>query len=117
MSQAEPAVTREVQGPLVVPATFLRLDRPELDGTNLVVRAVNPRLRERRRLDHAAPLAYLYERSPSDEPDTDITLNAGRYDEVNLVWSFSGDVEGIIGLTEPMSSAGDPPAGSKGEEA
>ena len=91
------------------PPGFLRIDRPELQGTTLVIRAVPAQLRERRRLDRCSPLAYLYERVDGTEPRTDLALAAGHYDEANLVWSFSGEVSGIVGLTEPLSSAGQPP--------
>jgi len=88
-------------------AAFLRLDRPELDsGNNLVIRAVPAVARETRRLGRLAPLGYLYERTDGSEPESDLTLAVGHYDETNLVWSFSGEVTGIIGLTEPLSSAG-----------
>jgi len=91
------------------PPAFLRIDRPELQGTTLVIRAVPAELRERRRLDRRAPLAYLYERIDGSQPQNDLALAAGHYDEANLVWSFSGEVSGIAGLTEPLSSAGRPP--------
>ncbi|MEV4415654.1 hypothetical protein [Catellatospora sp. NPDC049609] len=105
--------------PDLVPATVLRLDRPELDATaRLVVRgAVDPRLREHRRTGAASPLAYLYERPDPDAPEADLTLSVGHYDEANLVWVFSGEVDGIIGLTQPTASAGDPPAARRGETA
>lgn len=105
--------------PDVVPATVLRLDRPELDpAARLVVRgAVDPQLRESRRTGAASPLAYLYERPDPDAPEADLVLAVGHYDEVNLVWAFSGEVDGIIGLTQPMASAGDPPAARRGETA
>jgi hypothetical protein len=88
-----------------VPPTFLRLDRPELVGTDLVIRAVAKALRERRRIANTAPLAYLYEHSIGDQLESDLTMSAGHYDQANLVWSFSGEVSGIIGLTEPFSPA------------
>ncbi|NUT32092.1 MAG: hypothetical protein HOV79_03355 [Hamadaea sp.] len=101
-----------------VPVSFLRLDRPELDSARrLIVRgAVEPRLRESRRLSPHAPLAYLYERPDPDAPDHDLALSMGHFDEAGSVWVFSGEVDGVIGLTQPMSSAGDPPAGRRGEE-
>jgi hypothetical protein len=88
-----------------VPPTFLRLDRPELIGTNLVIRAVSKDVRERRRVASTVPLAYLYERAHGDEFEADLTMSAGHYDQANLVWLFSGEVSGIIGLTEPFSTA------------
>lgn len=103
--------------PDVVPATVLRLDRPELDGSaRLVVRgAVDPGLREHRRTGAFSPLAYLYERPDPDAPPADLTLSVGHYDEVDLVWVFSGEVDGIIGLTQPTTATGDPPAPTRGE--
>jgi hypothetical protein len=86
---------------VAVPQTFLRLDRPELSGTTLIVRATPADLREQRRHSGVAPLGYLYERTSDADPDCDIVLAAGHYDEANLVWSFSGEVTGIVGLTEP----------------
>jgi hypothetical protein len=83
---------------------FLRLDRPELSGTTLIVRATPVEVRESRRHNGAAPLAYLYQRVSDADPDTDIVLAAGHFDEANLVWSFSGELTGIIGLTEPHPS-------------
>ena len=32
-----------------------------------------------------------------------LTFTAGHYDEANLVWSFSGEVTGIFGLTQSTS--------------
>jgi hypothetical protein len=89
---------------IAVTPTFLRLDRPELEGGNtMVVRAVPAADRERRRTSSAAPLAYLFELVSPHEPDTDRRMAAGHYDETNLVWSFSGEITGIVGLTEPMT--------------
>jgi hypothetical protein len=34
-------------------------------------------------------------------------MDAGHYDETDLVWSFSGEVTGIVNLTEPMSPGND----------
>lgn len=86
--------------------TFLRLDPRELTGTDLVVRAVPPGARALRRSDPHAPLAYLYEQPPPFPPQEDMVLSAGHYDEVNLVWSFSGEIHGIAGITEPRPSPG-----------
>ncbi|WP_147252496.1 hypothetical protein [Micromonospora endolithica] len=116
MDDREPAGDGGRRGSATIPVTVLRLDRPELDGTRLVVRAVDVDLREQRRVHHLAPLGYLYDRSDHDELESDLTLDAGHYDEDNLVWSFSADVPGIIGLTEPLSSAGTPPAGNEGDQ-
>jgi hypothetical protein len=85
--------------------SFLRFDRAELVESVLVVRAVPAAEREHRRFAAAAPLAYLYERVLESEPTTDLRLAAGHYDERNLVWCFSGDVTGIIGLTEPLGGS------------
>jgi hypothetical protein len=41
-------------------------------------------------------------------------MAAGHYDETNLVWSFSGEVTGIVGLTEPMDSGDDRPRPTDG---
>jgi hypothetical protein len=92
--------------------TFLRLDRAELSGTTLIVRATPAEIREHRRRSAAAPLGYLYERASDADPDSDIVLAAGHYDQANLVWSFSGQLTGIIGLTEPYPS--DEPAPPRG---
>jgi hypothetical protein len=85
-------------------STFLRLDRAELSGATLVVRATPAEIREHRRGSGDVPLGYLYERVSDADPDTDIVLAAGHYDQANLVWSFSGQLTGIIGLTEPYPS-------------
>jgi hypothetical protein len=98
-------------GGVAVPQTFLRLDRPELSGTTLIVRATPPDLREHRRRSGTAPLGYLYERPSDADPDSDIVLAAGHYDEANLVWSFSGEVTGILGLTEPYPTEAPAPHG------
>jgi hypothetical protein len=81
--------------------SFLRLDRAELSGTTMIVRATPAEVREHRRRSRDVPLGYLYERSSDADPDSDIVLAAGHYDQTNLVWSFSGELTGIIGLTEP----------------
>jgi hypothetical protein len=82
---------------------FLRFDRAELVGSVLVIRAVPPAERMHRRLAASSPLAYLYERVLDSEPTADLRLAAGHYDERNLVWCFSGDITGIVGLTEPLA--------------
>lgn len=87
----------------VVGSAFLRLDRPELDDGSLVVRAVPAQLRASRRSCLGVPLGYLYEQVPLGAPDRDMTFTAGHYDEANLVWSFSGELTGILGITEQMS--------------
>ncbi|HEY7595121.1 MAG TPA: hypothetical protein VH969_18365 [Actinophytocola sp.] len=90
--------------------TFLRLDRPELEGgTMMVVRSVLPADRARRRVSPFAPLAYLFETVNRYEPDRDVRLDAGHYDEANLVWSFTGEVTGIVGITTPMTPESDTP--------
>jgi hypothetical protein len=86
-----------------VTSGFLRLDPPELNDGSIVVRAVPASLRASRRACLGTPLAYLYEQVPDDAPDRDLTFTAGHYDEANLVWSFSGEVTGIGGITEQMS--------------
>ncbi|WP_433334463.1 hypothetical protein [Spirillospora sp. CA-294931] len=87
----------------VASSAFIRFDPPELHDGSLVVRAVPADLREGRRLGPATPLAYLYERVPDAMPDTDQRFDAGHYDETRLVWSFSGELTGILGITEPTS--------------
>ncbi|QKW35821.1 hypothetical protein HUT06_18735 [Actinomadura sp. NAK00032] len=85
------------------PPSFLRLDPPELDGGDLVVRARPTASRARTRTSPSAPLAYLYEAPDEHEPEHTTRLAAGHYDTTTLTWSFSGDIPGIIGLTEPTS--------------
>jgi hypothetical protein len=85
-----------------VPA-FLRFDRPELTDGALVIRAVPGPTRERRRHSDHVPLAYLYEVVSRDDPDQDVVMTAGHYDEAAMVWRFSGDLAGITGITEPLS--------------
>ncbi|GAA2431276.1 hypothetical protein GCM10010191_51280 [Actinomadura vinacea] len=85
--------------------TFLRLDRPELDGTEMVIPARPTESRARTRTSGSAPLAYLYELDNEFEPETVVRLPAGHYDADELVWSFSGDVPGIIGITEPTTAS------------
>jgi len=96
-----------------MPVTVLRLDRPELaDGARLVLRApAGASERESRRVNPASPLAYLYERSDPDAPQTDLVIAVGHYDTENLVWVFSGEIDGIIGLTQPLSAGRRPPSG------
>jgi hypothetical protein len=83
--------------------TFLRLDRPELFGNELVIPAKPAESRSRTRVSHSAPLAYLYELDSEFEPENEVRLAAGHYDMANMVWSFSGEVPGVIGITEPTS--------------
>ncbi|MGH9209823.1 MAG: hypothetical protein ACRD2C_03980 [Acidimicrobiales bacterium] len=90
----------------MVPPTFLRFDRRELEGNRLVIRAVPEGLRRSRRFGLASPLGYLYEQVSDLEPASDESFDAGHYDPANLVWSFSGEVTGITGLTEPMPANG-----------
>ena len=90
-------------GPLD-PPPFLRLDPPELDGGDLVVRARPTESRARTRTSPRAPLAYLYERPDEHEPERTTRLAAGHYDRTSLTWTFSGDIPGIIGITEPTSA-------------
>ncbi|WP_214403257.1 hypothetical protein [Pseudonocardia lacus] len=95
--------------------TFLRMDRPELTADNvMIVRAVPPADRQRRRTSSSAPLAYLFETVSPYEPDSDVELNAGHYDRTNLVWSFSGEVTAIVGLTEPLGPGDDRPRPTDG---
>ncbi len=91
---------------------FLRFDPPELQDGAFVVRAVPAGLRARRRQGPGTPLGYLYE-VVEGEPDSDVRFAAGHFDEVNLVWSFSAEVTGIAGITEP-SSPDRPANGSPG---
>ncbi|WP_158244954.1 hypothetical protein, partial [Verrucosispora sp. ts21] len=59
---------------------------------------------------------YLYDRADHDELESDLILDAGHYDAGDQTWSFSAEVPGIIGLTEPLSSADNPPAERVGKE-
>jgi hypothetical protein len=95
-----------------VPVTVLRLDPPELDAeARLVLRAPpDARERESRRVNPNVPLAYLFERPDPDAPRADLTIAVGHYDTENLVWVFSGEIDGIIGLTQPLSAGRRPPA-------
>ena len=81
---------------------FLRFDPPELQDGCFVIRAVPAALREHRRQGAGTPLGYLYEVA-ADEPEADLRFAAGHFDEVNRVWSFSAEVTGIAGITEPSS--------------
>lgn len=83
--------------------TFLRLDHPELHGGYLVVPAKPTGSRARCRVSSAAPLAYLYEIGSEFEPENELRLAAGHYDATHLVWSFSGEVSGLSGITEPTT--------------
>lgn len=96
-----------------MPVSVLRLDRPELaDGARLVLRApASVSERESRRVNPASPLAYLYERPDPDAPQADLVIAVGHYDTENLVWVFSGEIDGIIGLTQPLSAGRHPPSG------
>jgi hypothetical protein len=95
---------------MITPA-FLRFDRPELQDGAFVIKAVPAVLRASRQRGLGTPLAYLYEVA-EDEPEEDQRFAAGHFDEINLVWSFSAEVTGIAGITEPLqSSAPDSPAG------
>lgn len=87
----------------VAPPAFLRFDPPELHEGSFVVRAVATALRERRRNSRRSPLGYLYEQPPEGSADHDLTFDAGHFDETNLVWSFSGELTGILGITEALS--------------
>lgn len=89
----------------VAPPSFIRFDPPELINGSLVVRAVPEELRERRRHSGVTPLAYLYEVVPDGMPAQDVSFTAGHFDEPNLVWAFSGQLTGLLGITEPLSPA------------
>ena len=82
--------------------SFLRVERPELQDGRLVVRAVPPDELARRRTSSSTPLGYLYARHEG-LPDADLTMTAGRYDEEGLVWRWTGELTGLIGLTEASS--------------
>jgi hypothetical protein len=90
----------------MVPPTFLRFDRPELEAGRLVVRAVPEPVRAHRRVSPAIPLGYRYEVRIEHEPVRDFAVTAGHFDQENLVWSFSGELDGILGLTESYPSNG-----------
>jgi hypothetical protein len=85
--------------------TFLRLDRPELDGNEMVIPPSPTESRARTRGSPSAPFGYLYELGNEFEPETEVRLPAGHYDADELVWCFSGDVPGIIGITEPTTAS------------
>ena len=99
-SLASDDVGRPPAEKIAIPNAFLRIDRPELDGTTMVLRAAIPEERARRKQDPCSPLGYLYEIQVPMEPETDVRLAAGHYDMANLVWIFSGDITTISGLTE-----------------
>jgi hypothetical protein len=88
---------------------FLRFDRPELVDNHLIVRAADPGAHGHRRQSQLSPLGYLYEIPDPDAPEQDLRLAAGHYDQANLVWVFSGDMPGIMGLTEPFDPAAETP--------
>ncbi|MEU5878619.1 hypothetical protein [Spirillospora sp. NPDC047279] len=102
IAAACPEALRSGEG-LLAPPAFIRFDPPELRDGALVVRAIPASLRESRRVGRGTPLAYLYEHVRPGEPDHDLTFEAGHFDEANLVWSFSGQLDGILGITEPMA--------------
>ena len=89
---------------MITPGPFLRFDPPELQDDAFLIRAVPAGLRDHRRHGAGTPLGYLYEVA-DDGPDTDLRFAAGHFDEVNRVWSFSAEVTGIAGITEPSSPA------------
>ncbi|GAA2431196.1 hypothetical protein GCM10010191_51150 [Actinomadura vinacea] len=90
--------------PLPGGRAFLRFDRPELLEGSMVVRAVPADVRAHRRHARGTPLGYLYEVVSEGEPEHDLVFTAGHFDETGLVWRFSGEVNGIIGITEPSGS-------------
>lgn len=83
---------------------FLRLDRSELSDGKLVVRAAAAEAHVRSKASPAAPLGYLYGLEPDSESQHDLALSAGHYDAESQVWVFSGELTGIIGITEPYSA-------------
>ncbi|MFG2000564.1 hypothetical protein ACGFNU_15590 [Spirillospora sp. NPDC048911] len=87
----------------MISGSFIRFDPPELRDGSLVVRAVPAELRESRRTGAGVPLAYLYEHVFDGMPERDVSFAAGHFDELKLVWSFSGELTGITGITEPLS--------------
>jgi hypothetical protein len=99
----EPADGVDLPPPFLRLPAFLRFDAPELDDGCFVVRAVPPQVREGRRHGAGTPLGYLYE-VVEGEPEQDMRLAAGHFDAANLVWSFSAEVTGITGITEPFSA-------------
>jgi hypothetical protein len=94
---------------VITPAAFLRFDPPELQDGSFVIRAVPAVLRASRRQGPGTPLGYLYE-VVEGEPEQDTRFAAGHFDETNLVWSFSAEVTGIAGITEPSKTSPDRPA-------
>jgi hypothetical protein len=88
---------------------YLRFDRPELVDDHLIIRAVDHTAHGYRRQCHLSPLGYLYEVPDADAPEHDLRLAAGHYDQANLVWVFSGEVPGIMGLTESFGPAPESP--------
>jgi hypothetical protein len=99
-----------VAPPFLRQPAFLRFDPPELQDGSLVVRAVPAALRAHRRQGSGTPLGYLYE-VVEGEPERDLRFAAGHFDEANLVWSFSAEITGIAGITEPSKpSSPDRPA-------
>lgn len=85
------------------PAAFIRFDPPELQDGRIVVRAVPEQLRQSRRHGPATPLGYLYEVPPDGIPDEGVSFTAGSFDQVHMVWAFTGEITGLLGITEPMS--------------
>jgi hypothetical protein len=105
-----PADLGDVADDVAVAPPFLRFDPPELQDGSLVVRAVPAALRAHRRQGPGTPLGYLYE-VVEGEPERDLRFAAGHFDEANLVWSFSAEITGIAGITEPSKpSSPDRPA-------
>ena len=113
ITSADPANAGEaaaVAPPFLRRPAFLRFDPPELEDGEMVVRAVPAGLRAHRRQAAGTPLGYLYE-VVEGEPEHDMRFDAGHFDEINLVWSFSAEVTGIAGITEPSKpSSPDRPA-------
>jgi len=87
------------------PAAFIRFDPPELQDGRIVVHAVPAQLREDRRHGPATPLGYLYEVPPDGIPDEGSSFTAGSFDQARMVWAFTGEITGLLGITEPMSPA------------
>jgi hypothetical protein len=100
---SEPADGVDAVPPFLRRPAFLRFDDPELHDGCFVIRAVPPGVREGRRHGAGTPLGYLYEVTDG-EPEQDMRLAAGHFDAANLVWSFSAEVTGITGITEPFSA-------------
>ena len=89
---------------MVVPRTFLKFDRPELTDGAFVVRATPDEVRNQRRHSRSTPLGYLYQIRIDGEPDDDVVIPAGHFDDDEMVWVFSGCLSGVGGLTEPYRS-------------